>query len=568
MSRSLSKRNRRRLRRELPIGRKRKATTGNFIPSESAIQLAEVSRVAKLIDRSRLVAETTRIITPNPHLGGKPRVLSVRAFWIVAILLATGRRTMLETEMLAIATRDLPGHVQAELGFRNQAGEALVTIRMFRYLLSTIDAKLAPRMASDDDDRDIRSERLFQFIQTMLSVSLPHGIPLTKSHSLDATAVRTFGRSRRNVARRADKDAAWGPCTRMGQVKNGKTEMFYGYDAHVTAATRRFDSDASDTPEIVTALTLVPAASDVADAGLRLIDHIRNDPKLDIDEVLIDRAYSYKQHDRWAKPLREAGIRQVLDLHPNDQGSTDVDGIQMIAGCAHCPLTPEHLASIRRPNPFAGDKSSAKQKKKSTARQKKFDALIAERQRYKLRLVNNGPESERRQCPALAGTVRCTSRPETIDVGDDLPLVQGPTDIANAPKVCQQQTVTIPHTAGGKLRQEHYWGSPEWLKSYGRRSTIERKFGDSKKHATGKLQHGSWQVVGLVKTSIMFTLCMIAINMRILRGWAERHGHLDADPDLLSPDPAYVPDMTPPEGYVGLPPPTFTSPATPNRIST
>lgn len=522
-----------------------------YTPSESAIQEAEVVRVARMIDRSSLVQQLEGILVPNPQLGGRARTLPIRTYLIVAILNATGNRVLTGPQMLEVATRDLPGYIQCELGIRDERGRILVTLRMFRYLLSALERQLGTRNVSNPVAKTSREQLHFDLIQSFVAASIPRGIQWATTQSLDATALRTFGRARKDLDKRADKDAHWGACTRMGQYKSeSKTQIFFGYDLHLTAATRAVGGSIADQPELITGMQLVPAATDVVDATMPLIRHQREVMGDSFDEIIVDRAYSYKLPERWLDELSKLGIAQVADLHPLDQGARDYEGMQIIAGCAHCPFTPEHLASIPRPSP------TKKKPQVSLEEKIAFETEIEQRQRYSLRLVANGETSERRQCPALAGKVRCTTRPETIDTGDDLPLVEGPSDMETAPKVCQQSSVTIPHSALGKMRQPLYWGSTAWLRSFDRRTVVERKNGDLKQPITNNLQHGTWQVMGKIKNSIMAALCVIANNLRIARQWAARHDKTHLDSDLLSPDPDYTPNMTAPPNYRGLPPPT------------
>lgn len=522
-----------------------------YTPSESAIQEAEVVRVARMIDRSPLVDQLQDVLVPNPEHGGRPRNLFVRTYLIVAVLHASGNRKLTGPEIFKVATRDLPGYIQSELGIRDERGRILVSIRMFRHMLTALDKKLATRDVSDPDEKAIREQCHFDLMQNLVAASIPRGIQWSPTQSLDATSVATFGRARKDAAKCADKDAHWGVCTRMGQFKSEKnTQFFYGYDLHLTAATRATSGSIADQPEIITGMQLVPAATDVADATLPLIRHQSQVTNGWFTEILVDRAYSYKATDRWLDELTRLGIGQVADLHPNDHGAKDFEGMQIIAGCAHCPLTPDNLASIPRPSP------TKKKPKVDPKDQAKYESLIAQRKRYELRLVANGDGSERRQCPAIAGKVRCTSRPETVNAGDDLPLVKGPSDPTTAPKVCQQVSVTVPHRALGKLRQALYWGSDPWIKSFNRRTTVERKNSDLKQLVTNQLQRGAWHVMGIIKNSMIVALCIIANNLRIARGWAERQGKTHLDVDLLSPDPEYQPNMGAPPGYRGLPPPT------------
>lgn len=549
----------------------RKPTTGQVVhpplpESEAPIRLCEYRRVAALVDRSDLVAATDKILRPFPAKGGRNRDLHIRSFWIIAILVAQGNRSMLFTEIYGAALRDLPGTIQFKLGFRNSARVPLVTIAMFRRLFRTLDKRLRIQKLPESvdaqessstgesdvtDETDatvecettepaddcIRTEQLGDPIEALIGMSVPQGIEYSGSQSLDATSVKSWGVGHKDKTKCADKDARWGYHTDRGQVrsKDGSSKLFYGYDAHLTAATRTIDGTPADQPEVITGLALVPAATDVADAALPLLTRLAL--LNTFAELLDDRAYSYKTEDRWQNKIHDLGAKHVLDLHETDQGARDVDGVQMIAGCAHCPFSPENLASLTKPSPLADSKE------KTTAAWGKFNESIAEREKYKLRLVANGDKSARYQCPALAGTVRCGARPETLNAGDDLPLVAGPDDLSAAPKVCTQSSVTIAHTARGKLIQEHYWGSPRWKTSFNRRTVIERKNGYLKNTKDGKIQRGNWQVMGLIQNALMVALTVVAHNLRIARNWAAKYGKTHIDPVMLAPDPEYMPNL-------------------------
>lgn len=52
---------------------------------------------------------------------------------------------------------------------------------------------------------------------------------------------------------------------------------------------------------------------------------------------------------RWAKKIRKLGIEQVVDLHANDHGVRDYQGLRIVAGWPHCPAMSDGLIDIRRP---------------------------------------------------------------------------------------------------------------------------------------------------------------------------------------------------------------------------
>ncbi len=98
--------------------------------------------------------------------------------------------------------------------------------------------------------------------------------------------------------------------------------------------------------------------------------------------------------------------------------------------------------------------------------------------------------------------------------------VEHPPARATAPRCCTQRTVTIPGTVTPKLRQPLYWGSPEWIESYSRRTYVEGFFDNMKNPSTENVRRGWCRVVGMVKTSILAACEVAATNIRLLRSWA------------------------------------------------
>lgn len=256
-----------------------------------------------------------------------------------------------------------------------------------------------------------------------------------------------------------------------------------------------------------------------------MLDRLRADGQ-PVTVLLADRAWSYKLPDRWAHQLRDRGIEQVVDLHPNDHGASDLDGMRMIAGTAHCPATPDELIDIRRPATLgAGPELD------------EFTRRIDERSSYAFRRTAgpNARGDERAECPAEAGKLRCPLKPTSLLFPAEMLTIGAPPDAATAPACCTQRTVKIPAAADAKVRQRHIWGSPGWIRSFRRRTYVEGAFGNLKNPNTEAVRRGWIAVVGLVKTSLMLGCAAVAMNLRLLRAWAQRTG--DHTDPLTTPDP-------------------------------
>ena len=155
----------------------------------------------------------------------------------------------------------------ANSGIRDEASdELLVTLQDVSVTCSVRwKGNLGPQH-QQSVAKDSREQLHFDLIQSFVAASIPRGIqwatPVARcNRSAD------FGRARKDLDKRADKDAHWGACTQMGQYKSSqKTQIFFGYDLHLTAATRAVGGSIADQPELITGMQLVPAATDVVDA--------------------------------------------------------------------------------------------------------------------------------------------------------------------------------------------------------------------------------------------------------------------------------------------------------------
>ena len=249
-----------------------------------------------------------------------------------------------------------------------------------------------------------------------------------------------------------------------------------------------------------------------------------------IDEVLVDRHYSYKTAERWASELRRRGIDQHLDLHPNDHGFRDYNGAKLAAGWLHCPGTPDRLGTIPKPAP------NAEQEHHDA-----FAALIEERKQYAFRRVERHRARDGRarwECPALAGSVGCPLREGRVEVAQELglPIVANPPDPEAAPACCTQRAVSTKADAQLKLAQPHYWGDAKWRQSYARRSYVEGSFGNIKNPSTENLRRGFFRVTGLGPVTVLVAIAVAACNLRQLRNWHQRTGLGDPSHPLLAPD--------------------------------
>ena len=332
-----------------------------------------------------------------------------------------------------------------------------------------------------------------------------------------------------------ESDAAIGAKTN----KEGNREYFFGYDVEAVVrvpAISTADFKVRTEPNLLERLVVIPGGTDIVSTCLRMFDRMEA-KGTKIQSLLVDRHYSYKKYDRWLQELFNRGIEQVADMHSNDQGFNDWDGMKMAAGWAHCPSTPDRLGSI----PTLGLTASEDEVDL-------FNALINERRAYMAKRIN--PMSKegkiRFGCPALDGTVGCPLRPETMATATllNLPIVVGPPAEVGRPTICTQKSVQLHVTTEAqkrvtKMYQRFYWGSKQWRLSYARRTYVEGWFGVLKNTTATGFHRGSHQFKGLPLVSIVLAMAAATTNLRLLRAWHDETGLGDTAHPLLKSDAVF-----------------------------
>lgn len=147
--------------------------------------------------------------------------------------------------------------------------------------------------------------------------------------------------------------------------------------------------------------------------------------------------------------------------------------------------------------------------------------------------------TERFTCPARAGRIVCAGCPlsmllPTEDRVPNPPAANDP-DLA---KGCAQETITAPGGVLAKARQQHRYGTPNWMASFTRRARIEGVFGQLKEPGSNHIRRGWTRSMGLIKTTLMLTMVVAANNIAAVRrhaqatGNSEKHHLLLAEPEF------------------------------------
>lgn len=495
---------------------------------------------ARTLIRRAGVADTLEVqLRPTP--GGRRRALSVEVLLTAMLLCFTRHQTLAMTRVHQLLTTELPRRLANELGLH--PGAQRLTIRQVRYLWNEItdlfEHTVARRPDLDPVERAGRADALDAFTDAILTATSAH-LPDTGSWAVDETAIDSAGRARRRnaqapttgrAARGRDVDARWGYRT---ETYDNRTSRVFGFQM---VAFTRVGAIECDEPLLTSHIRVVPGNQNGVPQTLQVIDD-RTRTGSPVTEVIADRGFTYVKRADWADQLLARGVAQVMDIHPNDHGPRvhPTAGYLMIDGWAHCPSIPDHLKHIERPTrlsvpdlPNNPTREQIAQHTQDTARLAEFQELIAQRRTY--RFEKNGKTKSGAQrfiCPARAGKVKCGGCPFSRNLPGDLPEVNPPNP-DDPPKACRQETITIGDTVDTKLRQADYWGSPEWIRSYNRRTRVEGSFGLLKSPKTGGVRRGWIHQVGLVKTAFALTMAVAAVNLHQLLAWARRTGNT-ADP--------------------------------------
>ncbi|RYF60611.1 MAG: hypothetical protein EOO27_05225 [Comamonadaceae bacterium] len=323
-------------------------------------------------------------------------------------------------------------------------------------------------------------------------------------------------------------DAAWGYKT----GKSGKAEVGFGFHQHTIVRVPDPGQPKNSEPLLVEALAVVPANEDVVEASLGLLDRARR--RSAITRVIGDLLYTNLKADRWAAPLAQRGIEQVMAMRSDNAKLTDIDGAIMQFGWMHCPAAPMDQRPL--PATFAKDDTP-----------EHFDAVDRFKYNWAFDRKESGlgrSGSTKWICPAAAGKVGCHARgPLNVDVAREtgLPIVTPPTDWATR-KSCTNKTLdfTPDPTKPAhqrKLMQREYYGSRRWRRSYNPRSLVEGAFGILKNPSRQRLRRGQNRVPGLVMANLVSSLKTAVFNEEQLRSWHEDTNLGPSDHPLLQPDP-------------------------------
>jgi len=471
------------------------------------IRRRDITRTLEWVDASGVPDLLEQALRPTGR--GRPRQLTVRALLVGLKLAVDSAKTACLTDVFVVLTEGLPEAVQHDLGVRDRRTGRVITVHQVRRLLDSIKNRLDPYAHSGAGAADAarRLEALQQVLDELLAATMPADMPTGGAYAVDGTGTWSWARGKDRQSAAADPDAAWGVKT----SKSGKQERYFGYELHAVVRVGRLNDD-HPVPCLAERIVVTPASTNCAEAVLPAITKMREDG-LRLREVIADRGYTYKTG--WSRGLRALDVNSVLDLHPTQLGARGSHGgARFITGVPHCPATPDAFDTIPRPERLA-----------ASAPLELFLEQINTREQWALRRIA-GPDSsgsERYECPARAGKLRCPLVPQSMAQPVTLPKVLEPPQ-PSAHQCCSQRTITVPGDVDYKSRQRHYWGSRDWINSFSRRSRVEGWFGNLKDRSREALTRGAFRVMGLCKSSLMLGIYAAATNLRLLDAWATKVG--------------------------------------------
>lgn len=347
-------------------------------------------------------------------------------------------------------------------------------------------------------------ERLDSVIDAFVEASVPDRYKsASASLAVDWTDYETWSRPReRDDPEPAnDADASWGHATRNAP---GAVEvLFFGFYAQVATMVR--EDKGPDVPELVRRIAFASPVTDPAALMARTL--VRLSGTVPLGDVLCDCGYSHRKPENWAGPLRAAGARLVMDLHPSDRTPQGTfEGAVLATGQLYCPCVPKALLEIVAPSRSATKEQIAA-----------HDARAAERARYKLAPLSATDADGycRVMCPAAAGKLRCALKPASLALSAEHPTVAHPPE-SGTPRCCAQSSITVPPQVNAKTRQIHDYAGPEHRRSYNRRTSAERTFASLSDVSTSGIHRGWSRLFGVAKNTLVYALAVVARNLRIV----------------------------------------------------
>jgi hypothetical protein len=460
---------------------------------------ADLRRLEAILDACGVSARVESMLP----IGVRPRQLSVRTLIIgMLITLADERPAHLRRVHEALTSLSEADKWRLGVTCSWKTGPHKLTYRQVERTYGLIVGALA-KDHPDGQPSQVLAEIIDALIEASVQVL---GVPQSGSYAIDWTDYESFARAPHKDGVCADPEGSWG----HRKVNHpGKSEIFFGY--YLQAATIVAEEHGPQIPELVRRITLASAKHDPPEQIVPVIKRMA-EHGIALREMLADCGYSYREPERFAMPMRQAGAKLVIDLHPNDRGCKGThQGAICCNGNLYCPATPKALFGLGPAAPTATREDLAT-----------HDQKTEELSRYKLSPLSAPDQDgyQRAICPAVAGKIRCPLRPASMGLSHKRPTVLKAPE--RPPVCCEQQTITVPPTVNAKTAQKHDYPSPAHRASYARRTAAERSFSRLHDPASTDISRGWSRLMGLTPNTIMLACATIINNIVTLDAFAAR----------------------------------------------
>lgn len=426
-------------------------------------------------------------------------------------------------------------------------------------------ALIKPLTAQQQADMEAALLRICNRLLEATFRSLPRAVRQAWAGDVvqDATFVQSFARGPRRSSglSSTDPDAGYyvrdddhkAPAdSREARRKNGGKPVYkYGFEVEILIAASHDADIARRYPNLILSMDVHapghgPAGSSInmltdlatrhenvnSATGEITLDPHHPDGKLaarhPVGCIAADRAYSQVTATNWAIPLTQLGYQPVFDYKRPDLGlQGQYAGAYLVDGTWYSPAIPKPL--IDATADYVDSKID------HDLWQKRLDARISYELRPGTRPDPNG--TMRWHCPASGVTntnrpplARCDRKPASMPATgrEDDRIIMLPVTVAGAiPKVCQQQTITIPGDTHARHRQHLRHGTPEWQTVYSTlRNTVEGANGVLKAGARTNLADASKRRIrGIAATMLMTAFLLAAANLTKISDFLERADH-------------------------------------------
>lgn len=512
-----------------------------FIQQSGTAEFIAARRDAKKVKPGRPAMISHLALLVAMHLtvaDGAPLLLTV----IRQTLLERLRPAMRALLDIKFPTR--PTNLAAQAKWE-QAADASVR-RAFHRLLDSIDPSTMPKNRQrvwDEVDRlkkDLsieeqqeRAAALDWFGNQLLETAyqcLPQSVrDRTKekgySYAIDATVIGMFARGRGidDEIASADPDGGWyvregdhrdprdvpagkEPRTADLRYKRVASKYVWGREAHLLTIGDTSHEDRLYMPQLPFAFNTGVPGVDPAGAARRTfanVLHRGHQP----GPVAGDILYTNQDPHKYQIPARQAGFDLVLGYGVDQVGiqGAHESGMLLLEGTYVAPCIPDHLTDAIKDLRNLHQIDDLNERR---ARHREINTRIKARVEYRMRnkeSVKTGDPStgksnikERLSCPAAGPnpTAICALKPKSQTarpirqpdgVRADLRRTIDHTKVltnGQAPKICQQESVTVTIEDGAKYRQALPFGSPEQISLYNRlRQGTEGVHGTAKDEA-------------------------------------------------------------------------------------